>query len=97
MKTTTSLSILTAAALLTGCQSTLPSVGALGAGSDSGYINASRGRLDAQMSEAQAQQYQRQHKVVSGEIDLEAKKRQHTHDNIRNWLDTGRSFLNFGR
>jgi hypothetical protein len=69
--------------LTTGCVATPagPSVGSYGAGSDSAYINASRGRADAQMTAAQAEQYRRQQAIVSDELDLEQKKRANTINN----------------
>ncbi|MEQ1638348.1 MAG: hypothetical protein ABL903_16835 [Methylococcales bacterium] len=76
------------AELVAGCVSTPagPSVGSLGAGSDSAYINASRGRADAQMTAAQAEQYRRQQAIVSEEMDLEQKKRANTLNNTNGLL-----------
>ena len=58
-----------------------PTVGSLGAGSDAAYLNASRGRADAQISSAQAAQYSRQRQQVSEEMQLEQQKRQNSFRN----------------
>jgi hypothetical protein len=60
-----------------------PSVASLGAGSDAAYLNASRGRADAQISSAQASQYSRQREQVSEEMQLEQQKRGNTMQNMQ--------------
>ncbi len=77
------LGILIASVSMTGC--VVPpgtSVASMGAGSDAAYLNASRGRADAQISSAQANQYSRQRQQVSEEMQLEQQKRQHTAANM---------------
>ncbi len=76
------------AQLASGCVATPagPSVGSYGAGSDAAYLNASRGRADAQMTAAQAEQYRRQRQSVSEELDLEQKKRANTINNTNGIL-----------
>lgn len=63
-----------------------PSIAALGPGSDSAYLNATRGRADAQITSDQAKQYSRQRQQVSEEMMLEQQKRQGTVNNFRNVL-----------
>jgi len=86
------------ASLTIGCVSTPsgPSVASLGAGSDTAYLNASRGRADAQVTEGQVEQYKRQQAIVSSEMELEQKKRDNTIRNtqgILQHIQTIRSFL----
>jgi hypothetical protein len=74
--------------LATGCVATPagPSIGSLGAGSDTAYLNASRGRADAQVTAVQAEQYRRQQAIVSDEMALEQQKRQNTLQNTNGLL-----------
>ena len=74
-----------------------PSVASLGAGSDSAYVNASRGRADAQITSDQAKQYSRQRQQVSEEMQLEQEKRNHTTNNIHNVLTIGADIFRFIR
>jgi len=75
---------------LTGCVTPpSPTIGSLGAGSDSAYLNANRGRADAQMSRAQAEQYSRQRQQIAEEMQLEQMKRDNTTRNINNVLGIG--------
>ncbi len=60
-----------------------PSAASLGAGSDAAYLNANRGRADAQISSAQANQYSRQREQVSEEMQLEQQKRGNTMRNMQ--------------
>lgn len=73
---------------LSGCVTTPagPSVASQGAGSDTAYLNASRGRADAQVTAAQAEQYSRQRQQVKEEMELEQQKRQGTIDNVNGML-----------
>lgn len=66
---------LATAMVTTSCTTGGPTIASLGAGSDAAYMNATRGRADAQISEQQALQYSRQQRMVSQEMDLEQKKR----------------------
>jgi hypothetical protein len=63
--------------LVTGCVITPPgpSVASFGAGSDAAYINATRGRADAQITQAQSRQYALQQEVIAREMALEQQKR----------------------
>jgi hypothetical protein len=61
--------------ILSSCTTGGPTIASLGAGSDAAYINASRGRADAQISQQQAMQYSRQRRQVSEEMALEQQKR----------------------
>ncbi len=81
-------SVVISSALLSGCVATPPgqSVASLGMGSDSAAINAGRGRADAQMTRAQAEQYSRQQQIVSQEMALEQQKRQNTINNTRSMV-----------
>ena len=67
--------LLSFVAALSSCTTGGPTIGSLGAGSDAAYLNASRGRADAQVSEQQARQYSRQRQQVSEEMQLEQQKR----------------------
>jgi hypothetical protein len=60
---------------LSSCTTGGPTIAGLGAGSDAAYLNSSRGRADAQISEQQARQYSRQRQQVSEEMSLEQQKR----------------------
>jgi hypothetical protein len=80
MKTAISLTIAITASILTSCTSS-PTVAALGPGSDTAYLNANRGRADAQISKQQADQYNRQREQVRGEMDLEQQKKANFLDN----------------
>ncbi len=90
MKKITSLAcgVMTISILLTGCVATPPgqSVSSLGMGSDAAAINAGRGRADAQMTRAQAEQYNRQQQIVSQELALEQQKRENTINNTRSMV-----------
>ena len=70
---------------LTGCMVTPkgPTVGSMGTGSDSAYFNATRGRSDAQLTKAQADQYSRQRQQVAEEMELEHQKTQNTLDEVK--------------
>ena len=57
-----------------------PSIASLGAGSDSAYLNANRGRADAQITADQAKQYSRQRQQVSEEMRLEEEKKNATYN-----------------
>lgn len=96
MKRNLLLPIITAslAHSLTGCVTPAsPTIASLGAGSDSAYLNANRGRSDAQMSRAQAEQYSRQRQQVAEEMQLEQMKRDNTARNINNVLGIGLNVL----
>lgn len=71
---------------LNSCTTGGPTVASLGAGSDAAYLNSTRGRSDAQISEQQARQYSRQRSQVSEEMQLEQQKRS-------NFLQTTGGFL----
>lgn len=77
-------------ALASGCavSQSGPSVKSLGAGSDTAYLNANRGRADAQVTKDQAEQYNRQREQVKGEMDLERAKKQSDQEDTRNTLQT---------
>lgn len=74
--------------LTAGCVATPagPSAASYGAGSDSAYLNASRGRADAQVTEAQVEQYRRQQAIVADEMSLEQQKRDNTLRNTQGIL-----------
>lgn len=72
---TSKIITLLVATSLVSCTTGGPTVASLGAGSDAAYLNASRGRADAQISEQQARQYSRQRQQVSEEMALEQQKR----------------------
>lgn len=59
-----------------------PTVASLGAGSDAAYLNATRGRPDAQISKDQAEQYSRQRNQVAEEMSIEQMKKQHFLQNL---------------
>lgn len=84
------LMISLAAVSLGGCAMTPPgpSVASQGPGSDTAYINAGRGRADAQVTKDQADQYNRQREQVKGEMDLEQAKRDQSTKNIRDTIST---------
>ena len=77
-------------ALASGCAVSQPgpSVKSLGAGSDTAYLNANRGRADAQVTKDQAEQYNRQREQVKGEMELERAKKQADHEDTQNTLQT---------
>lgn len=81
-----SIAVAVGLTVLTSCTTGGPTVASLGAGSDTAYLNATRGRADAQVSEQQARQYSRQRQQVSEEMQLEQQKRS-------NFLETTRSTL----
>ena len=58
-----------------------PSIASLEAGSDSAYLNANRGRADAQITADQAKQYSRQRQQISEERRLEEEKKNATYNN----------------
>jgi hypothetical protein len=62
--------LLSFVAALSSCTTGGPTIRGLGAGSDASYLNAERGRADAQISEQQARQYSRQRQQVSEEMEL---------------------------
>lgn len=76
--------------LASGCTVTQPgpSVKSLGPGSDTAYLNANRGRADAQITKDQADQYNRQREQVKGEMELENAKKQADHQDTQNTLST---------
>ena len=79
---------------LSGCVTApSPTIASLGAGSDSASLNASRGRADAQISSAQAQQYSRQRNQVSEEMDLEQKKKGNTINNTQGVINAASSIM----
>lgn len=67
--------------VLSACNT--PTVSGYGAGSDAAYLNATRGRSDAQISSVQAEQYARQQDMVSREMDLEQKKQRGFWNNVQ--------------
>ena len=73
-----------------GCAGT-SGVGKLGAGSDSANVNVQRGAAIAQMSDAQEKQYQRQHRVINEELDLDAKKRDEANKSVNDTVSTVRN------
>jgi|GEM_PF-2747880 len=76
------------ALMTTGCVTPPgPSVASLGAGSDAAYLNATRGRADAQISQAQARQYSTQRQQVSEEMALEQQKKNNTMQDISNTVN----------
>lgn len=70
--TAASLITLSLVSCVTPAGSTIAS---LGMGSDSAAVNSGRGRADALMSRAQAENYSRQRRQVSEEMALEQQKR----------------------
>lgn len=76
-------------ALFTGCAST----GGLAAGSDAAHLNGTRGRGDAQISEAQAKQYDRQRQEVLSEQQLEQQKQNAQAQSFNNGLQEVQSTL----
>jgi hypothetical protein len=87
-KILSSWSIVLIASVVTGCAVTPPgpTIANYGDGSDAAYINSTRGRADAQITEAQAQQYRLQQEIVMREQALEQQKRQQTMDNVNGVL-----------
>jgi len=81
------VSILLFVTLISGCTTGGPTIGSLGPGSDAAYLNATRGRRDAQISEQQARQYSRQRRQISEEMQLEQQKRSNFIDSTRGILD----------
>ena len=71
----------------------MPTIAGLGAGSDSAYLNATRGRSDAYVSRSQAEQYSRQRSQVSEEMDLEQKKKRHFRENMGGNLRAARDIM----
>ena len=65
--------------LLTACGG----AGSMGAGSDTKYMNATRGSASAHVSKAQAQQYARQQGLTAREIQLENMKRRQSTDAVK--------------
>jgi len=63
---------------ISGCAVTRPgsSISSIGAGSDTAYLNSTRGQFQAQITEDQLIQYERQMQLVDMEMRLERKKRQ---------------------
>lgn len=84
------LRTLTCTSLLASCVGSSPSIAGLGAGSDAAYLNANRGRADAQISSAQAEQYRRQQDLTSREMDLESKKRRNFYQNAGGMIGIAR-------
>jgi len=74
-----------------------PTIASLGPGSDAAYLNANRGRADAQMSRAQAEQYSRQREQTAEEMQLEQLKKQQTMENIQGGVNIIGSALSFIR
>ena len=67
---------------LSSCAGSGPSIAQLGAGSDAAYLNGTRGRPEAQISEQQARQFDRQRDQVAKEMALEHQKRMHTLETV---------------
>ena len=88
---------LSSISLLASCVGSSPSIAGLGAGSDAAYMNATRGRADAQISSAQEEQYARQQRVVSREMDLEQKKRNNFYQNAGGIIGIARGLGSFVR
>jgi hypothetical protein len=82
-----------------GCAYTQPgpSISSLGAGSDSAYLNGTRGRYDAQITRDQAEQYSRQRQQVREEMELEEQKRKNSVNNVNDTIRTITSFSNLIR
>ena len=87
---------LLAATVLCQCAG-MPSVSGLGAGSDAAYLNANRGRADAQISRAQAEQYSRQRQQVSEEMQLEQQKKNNFYQNAGGILGIANGISNLAR
>ena len=75
----------------------MPSVSGLGPGSDAAYLNANRGRADAQISSAQAEQYSRQRRQVSEEMALEQQKRNNFYQNAGGLIGIANGISNLAR
>lgn len=88
------MGIILSAHLITGCVATPagPTIGSYGAGSDTAYLNASRGRADAQVTQAQVDQYKQQQAIVADEMALEQKKRANMINNTQGILQTIQTF-----
>jgi uncharacterized protein YcfL len=82
--------------LITGCAST-GGVGSYAAGSDSAYLNANRGRPDAQITAAQATQYTRQRQQTQEELQLEQQKQQAQTQSFNNSLSEVGQVAQFGK
>lgn len=95
MKNTTIISIAIAAIILPSCTSS-PTVAALGPGSDTAYLNANRGRADAQVSKQQAEQYNRQRDQVKGEMELEQQKKDNFYKNANGVMGVANGIGGFG-
>jgi len=89
--------LLSFVAALSSCTTGGPTVAGLGAGSDAAYLNASRGRSDAQISEQQARQYSRQRQQVSEEMQLEQQKRSNFFQSAGGILDITNGVRNLVR
>lgn len=72
------LTILSAVCLisLSSCVTSGPSIAQYGPGDDAAYLNGTRGRPEAQISEAQARQYSRQRQQIAEEMQMEMLKRE---------------------
>lgn len=81
---------LTSVSLLASCVGSSPTIAGLGAGSDAAYLNANRGRADAQISSAQAEQYRRQQDLTEREMRLEREKRRNFYDNAGGMIGIAR-------
>lgn len=83
------------ASSLTGCLSS--GIGNYGAGSDSAYLHGTRGQPGALMTADEEEQYSRQQRVVSQELDLDRKKQRAGREDFHGNLDMvrdARSFIN---
>lgn len=83
------------AASVSACATTGPTVASLGPGSDAAYLNATRGRRDAQMSSNQAQQYTRQRQQVAQEMELEQMKKRQFFENASGTINLARGIAGF--
>jgi len=72
--------LLVSSAMLTACGGT---TGSMAAGSDTKYMNASRGSSAAHVSAAQEEQYARQQRLTAREIQLENMKRRQGTDAVK--------------
>jgi hypothetical protein len=92
----TFIALICVSSLIPSCTTGGPTVAGLGAGSDSAYLNGTRGRADAQISEQQARQYSRQRQQVSEEMGLEQQKRNNfmqTTGGVLDILNSARGFV----
>jgi len=71
--------LLVSSTMLTACGG----AGSMAAGSDTKYMNATRGSSAAHVSAAQEQQYARQQRLTAREIELENMKRRQGTDAIK--------------